>query len=174
MDTFYFSTTVYLQTQEWVCPLEGSKPFMDAVVLLHLTCLAVWPWALDREVHSWGWTQCQDRQMWWKAWTQPHACSLSFLFHSQSQEGGKINIYNEMLCIAETFAALFDMRTLFYREFQTNGRNWREHFTEVHHCCCISHRLLKEHESHKQRHRAELGHKVSPQSNCSKWFKFRK
>lgn len=35
--------------------------------------------------------------------------------------GWKINIYNELLGIVETFAGLFDMRTFFYREFQNKG-----------------------------------------------------
>ena len=118
---------------------------MDAVVLLHLTCLTVWPTLLERDEHSWGWRLCQDRQVWWKAFTKPHGCFPSFLLvHSKSQEVGKINIYSELLGIVENVCRDVWYENIFYRgNFKMKGRKRREHFTRVHHCCCLSHKVVK-------------------------------
>lgn len=108
---------------------------MDAVVLLHLTCLTVWPTLLDREKHSW---LCKDRQVWWNVLqnhthVSPHSSSS---IHNH-KEGGKINIYNELLRIVETFAEIPE------GNFKMKGRKRREHFTRVHHFCSLSHDVVK-------------------------------
>lgn len=57
--------------QEWV-----KKPICGCSVLLHLTCLTVWPALLGREKHSWGWRLLGQRKHFYKT---THTSSFSSL-----------------------------------------------------------------------------------------------
>lgn len=81
--------------------------------------------------------------------THTHVSLHTSSIHSHKW-GGKINIYKELLGIVETFAGMFDMRMFlfFYRGFK-NERKRQKHFTQVHHCCSLSHNIVKDLYSHR-------------------------
>lgn len=163
---------------------------MDAVVLLHLTCLTVWPTLLESEKHSWGWRLCQERQVWWKVFqnhthVSPHSSSS---IHNHRRTENKYLQWAVTHCW-DICRIVWYENIFFAGNFKMKGRKRREHFTRVHHCCSLSHNVVKaldccctvetlrwglvsgQHtHTHTGYNVVNLAHHISLQGDCNGWL----